>query len=947
MYRYFRTGQKYFFKTPRFIGAFFYFYHMINSSFLDKVAQFLIEKHSHKLSDIVVVLPNKRAKVFLIEALKRQIESNIFSPEIISVEDFVQNIAGIRSVDPIELLFEFYEVYLSITEKSNQQSFELFANWAKTLLQDFNEIDRYLLEPSHVLSYLKDIEDIKKWGVEVENKTQLLENYIDFWKLLPHYYQSLYSHLLNKGIGYQGLIYREAVHNLNHFSDTVQNKHYLFAGFNALNASEEKIIQHLLSTDQASIYWDADQTFLNDPFHDAGLFIRRFKESWKHYKSNPFEWVVDDFSKSKNIQIIGTPKTIGQAKIAGSIIENVVLDDPAGKLDKVAVVLGEENLLVPLLYSLPSTVGALNITMGYSSKNNPAQILVAKLFKMHTNALARNANSYVLYYKDVLDILTHPLVEPFANTKGLVQIINQNNYTFITHHKLMELNLIPSELFLLLFQKWENGSIAALETISRLLLVVKGNLSNDNEEDKITKAFVFAVFKVINKLINYYSQHTHIDKIETLYAIYKQVIDLAEVSFEGEPLNGLQIMGVLESRVLDFDTVIVTSMNEGKFPAGKSQNSFIPYDVKRELGLPTFKEKDAIYTYHFYHLLQRAKNIYLLYNTESEGLDAGEKSRFITQLEVEKQPNHTLSHEIYNAVLPETAYQPMVVPKSASVLLRLKEIAEKGFSPSALTSYIRNPIQFYFQKILRISEVEEVEENIALNTLGTIIHETLKALYEPFIGKFISEKDLENCFKQIDGEVLKQFKLVYKEGEIKKGRNLLAFEVAKRNVSNFLKVELESIKDGDAIKIIALEQTFERMLHHPDLPFPVLIKGNVDRIEERNGVIRIIDYKTGKVDKASVTLKSWKGLIDEIKNDKIIQVLAYAFMYEPEAKGKAIEAGIISFKNLKAGFLPFQFKEDKEFQQIIDEEIMANYLEQIILLLNAILDVEIPFEEKI
>ncbi|MEZ7498213.1 PD-(D/E)XK nuclease family protein [Flavobacterium sp. Arc3] len=920
---------------------------MINTSFLDKIAQVLIENYSDKLPNTIVVLPNKRAKIFLIEALKKQVEGNILSPEIISIEDFIQDIAGIRTVDPIELLFEFYDVYLSVTEKTNQQSFELFANWAKTLLQDFNEIDRYLLDPSYVLSYLKDIEDIKKWGIEVENKTQLLENYIDFWKLLPNYYQTLYAHLLKKGIGYQGLIYREAVGNLNQFSKSITDKKYLFAGFNALNASEEKIIQHLIASDKAKIYWDADQTFLNDPYHDAGLFVRRFKKGWKEYKSDPFEWIVDDFSQTKNIQVIGTPKTIGQAKIAGGIIVNIIKENPNTTLDKVAVVLGEENLLVPLLYSLPSTVGALNITMGYPSKNNPAQILIAKLFKMHTNALARNAKNYVIYYKDVLDILTHPLVEPYAQTGPLVNLINKNNYTFITHHKLMELNANPTDLFLLLFQKWENGSIVVLETVSKLLLTIKNNLSNDSEEEKITKAFVFSIFKVINKLINYYSQHQHIDKIETLYAIYKQVIDLAAVSFEGEPLNGLQIMGVLESRVLDFDTVIVTSMNEGKFPAGKSQNSFIPYDVKRELGLPTFKEKDAIYTYHFYHLLQRAKNIYLLYNTESDGLDAGEKSRFITQLEVEKQPKHTLTHEIYNAVLPETAYTPMVIEKSESVMSRLKEIAEKGFSPSALTSYIRNPIQFYFQKILRIREVEEVEENIALNTLGTIIHETLKSLYDPFVGRFISESDIQNCFKQIDDEVLKQFKVVYKEGEIKKGRNLLAFEVAKRNVSNFLKVELESIKEGDAIKIIALEQTFERVLNHPTLPFPVLIKGNVDRIEERNGTIRIIDYKTGKVEKASVTLKTWKGLIEEIKNDKIIQVLAYAFMYEENAKSKPIEAGIISFKNLKSGFLPFNFKEEKEANMIINEEVMTNYLEQIVLLLNEILDVSVPFEEKV
>jgi len=929
------------------LNGFFYIYKMTEISFLDKIAKVLIDNYSERLSNTIVVLPNKRAKVFLLEAIRNQVSTNILSPKIISIEEFVQDIACVRSLESIELLFEFYEVYLSITEKQNQQSFEVFAIWAKTLLQDFNEIDRYLLDPMHVLSYLKDIEDIKRWGIAVENKTPLLEKYIDFWKLLPNYYQCLYAHLLNKGVGYQGLIYREAVNNLNHFSDSVPEKQFVFAGFNALNAAEERIIQHLIASDQAKIFWDSDQTFLNDPFHDAGLFVRRFKSSWKHYKTNPFEWIVDDFAKSKNIQVIGTPKSIGQAKIVGSIIENIVSEDPNGKLDKVAVVLGEENLLVPLLYSLPSTVGALNITMGYSSKNSPAQILIAKLFKMHTNALTRNAKSYVLYYKDVLDILTHPLVEPFAKANTFVNFINQNNYTFITHQKLMELNPNPSAFFLLLFQKWESGALAVLEVISQLLQSIKANLSKENEEEKITKAFVYSLFKTINKLINFYSQHSHIDKIETLYAIYKQVIDLAEVSFEGEPLNGLQIMGVLESRVLDFDTVIITSMNEGKFPAGKSMNSFIPYDVKRELGLPTFKEKDAIYTYHFYHLLQRAKNIYLIYNTESEGLDAGEKSRFITQLEVEKQANHTLTHEIYNAVVPETAYEAIVIPKSESVMLRLKEIAEKGFSPTGLTSYIRNPIQFYFQRILRINDVEEVEENIALNTLGTIIHETLEALYTPFIDKFLSENDILGCFKLLDAEVLKQFKLVYKEGEIRKGRNLLAFEVAKRSISNFLKFELESIKKGDAIKILHLEKPCERILEHHSLPFPVKITGTADRIEERNGVIRIIDYKTGKVEKTNVTLKSWNGLTEDIKNEKIIQILAYALMYENETKGKAIEAGIISFKNLKSGFLPFTFKDGKEEFTTIDAAILNNYLEQMVLLLNEILDKERPFEEKV
>jgi len=923
---------------------------MQNQTFLDKIAGVIIDRYSDRLTETIIVLPNKRARVFLIEAIRNQVQENIFAPQIVSIEEFIQDISGIRTIDPIELLFEFYEVYLSVTEIKNQQSFELFANWAKTLLQDFNEIDRYLLDPLHVLSYLKDIEDIKKWGIEVENKTTLLENYIDFWKLLPKYYQRLYTHLLKKEIGYQGLIYREAVINLNHFSTSVSGKQFVFAGFNALNAAEERIIQHLISAGQAKIFWDADETFLNDPYHDAGLFLRRFKENWKHYKSNPFEWIVNDFSGIKNIKIIGTPKSIGQVKIAGKIIENLSESKHLAS-EKVAVVLGEENLLVPLLYSLPSSVSALNITMGYTAKNNPVQILIAKLFKMHTNAVSRS--SYVFYYKDVLDVLTHPLIANYAGAKNVVHIINGNNYTFLTQRKLVELNPNANPLFVLLFQKWDGGAIDVLQLLSKLLQIIKSNLDNDNKEEKITKAFVYAIFKVINKLINYYSQHKHIDKIETLYAIYKQVIDLAEVSFEGEPLTGLQIMGVLESRVLDFETVIVTSMNEGKFPAGKSQNSFIPYDVKRELGLPTFKEKDAIYTYHFYHLLQRAKNIYLLYNTESEGLDAGEKSRFITQLEVEKQPLHQITHEIYNAELPETAYKPMEIPKSEKVMQRLKEIAEKGFSPSALTSYIRNPTDFYFQKILRISEVEEVEENIALNTLGTIIHETLKALYDPFIGKFLSESDIKIAFSKMDAEVLNQFKLVYKEGEIRKGRNLLAFEVAKRNVSNFLKMELENIKKGDSIKILKLEERFEHDLLHSDLPFPVKIGGSVDRIElhGKSGEtpkIRIVDYKTGKVEASNVILKSWNGLTSEIKNDKIIQILAYAFMYEPHAEGKEMEAGIISFKNLRSGFLPFKFIDiDKSETTMITSEIAENYKEQLVVLLNEILDPEIPFVEKI
>ncbi|EKT4551674.1 PD-(D/E)XK nuclease family protein [Flavobacterium psychrophilum] len=920
---------------------------MTNNTFLENLVSKLLSEKNTILSETTIILPNKRAKIFLLEAFKKKLPHFTFAPEITSIEDFIQEIANIRSIDSIELLFEFYTVYLSVTAKEKQQTFEQFSNWGKTLLQDFNEIDRYLLDPKHVFSYLQDIEVIKRWGIEIEDKTTLIDNYLEFWKLLPLYYDTFYTHLKNKEIGYQGLIYREAVTNLEEFITAFKNKKIVFAGFNALNQAEEKIVQQLIAKDIASIYWDIDAVFSNDYSHDAGLFVRRFKSSWSHYKTNPFEWVSTNFSEDKNIQIIGTAKAIGQAKIVSGIINKQISDNPNASLDKVALVLGDENMLIPMLHSLPASVGSLNITMGYSSKNNPIQLLIAKLFKMHNNALNRSESSYVFYYKDVLDVLSNPIIESYVNASKVIYTIKKNNYTFITHQKVVSFQENPNRLFELLFQKWNQKPIEILELICEILLIIKSNLESISEEDKVVKTFLYSIYKVINKLITYCSKNEYIENIDTLHTIYKQVIDLAEVSFEGEPLSGLQIMGVLESRVLDFETVIITSLNEGKFPAGKTVNSFIPYDVKRELGLPTYKEKDAIYTYHFYHLLQRAKNIYLLYNTESDGLDGGEKSRFITQLEVEKQPKHNLTHEIIQPVVPNIASKTIVIPKTKSAMIRLKEIATgKGFSPSALTTYIRNPIQFYFQRILSIRESEEVEENIALNTLGTIIHQTLEALYKPIINKFLTTDDLNKMLAVANDEVLKQFKEIYKEGEVKKGKNLLAFEVAKRNVFNFLIEEKKQIENGDVVKILALETPLERILEDNSLPFPIKIAGNVDRIEIRNNKIRIIDYKTGKVEKNSVQLKDWNGLTLDIKNDKIIQLLCYAFMYEKQANGLEIEAGIISFKNMKGGFLPFGIKQGKEILININSEILEHFKTEIIILINEILNIEIPFEEK-
>ena len=925
---------------------------MNRSTFLDKLSQTILLQSHIELSNCLFVLPNKRAKVFLLESLKKQLKVTSFAPKIISIEDFIQDISGLRSIDPIELIFEFYEVYLSVTDKSKQQNFEEFAVWAKTAIQDFNEIDRYLLNPNHVFSYLNDIEALKRWNLEPSNTTKLIDSHLEFWAKLPLYYESFYNHLLAKGVGYQGLLYREAVKNLVPFTKTVTNQ-ILFAGFNALNQAEERIFKHLVSNNLAKIYWDIDEVFINDTHHDAGLFIRKFKKEWKPFANQDFEWIVNHFSEAKNIEIIGTPKSIGQAKIVGTIIQKIQTEN--SNLEKTAVVLGDENLLLPVLFGLPETVDSLNITMGYPSKNNPAQLLISKLFKLHNNAKQRNDKSYTFYYKEVLDILNHPLVEPYCKVEEVVAVIQNNNFTFFSNQKLFSLynekypNL-ENKFFQLLFTRWDGSISEVLSNLNAILFTIKSYLSNNDSEEKVTKAFVYSIFKTINKLTNYHETHNQIESLPSLQAIYKQIIDLAEVSFEGEPLSGLQVMGVLESRVLDFENVIITSVNEGKFPAGKSQNSFIPYDVKKELGLPTYKEKDAIYCYHFYHLLLRAKNVWLLYNTDNEGIDAGEKSRFITQLEIEKQPKHTITSTIYNAVLPEKAYEPVTIPKTDIILTRLKEIAsDKGFSPSSLTNYIRNPIQFYMQRILRINEAEDVEENIAANTLGTIIHNALEELYTPYLNQFLALHHIAVMEEKIDEVILKHFKETYKEGEITKGKNLLAFEVAKRNVYNFLQFEKKDIEAGVSIKVMLLEAKLFCEIEVKSLPFPIKIAGKVDRIEERNGTIRIIDYKTGKVLGNSLKVNDFNDLTSDIKNEKIIQLLCYALMFENHElkQNKEVSAGIVSFKNMKNGFLPFGLGKGKDAELVISTEILKDFKSELESLIVEIFNVEIPFKEKI
>jgi hypothetical protein len=372
--------------------------------------------------------------------------------------------------------------------------------------------------------------------------------------------------------------------------------------------------------------------------------------------------------------------------------------------------------------------------------------------------------------------------------------------------------------------------------------------------------------------------------------------------------------------------------------------------VKIENGLPTYKEKDAVYTYHFFRLLQRAKNVYILYNTEVDALKGGEKSRFITQLDIENI--HTINHKIISPEVPIIEKKLAKISKTKEVIGKIKDLASsKGFSPSSLTNYMRNPLDFYFEKILKIETFEDVEENIAANTLGSVIHNTLEDLYQPLEGQFLTVKHLIGFKNETKKTVTKHFEKLYNKGDFSEGKNLIIFEIALRYISNFINSEIESLNRDNQIKILKIEADETIEITIEGLDFPVKLNGKVDRIDEFNGVTRVIDYKSGKVEQNKVEVVNWENLTtDYDKYSKSFQILCYAYMMNRKKRIELpVEAGIISFKNLSAGFLKFGKKASSHARtkdQLITEETLNNFEAELKKLILEICNPQIDFIEK-
>lgn len=916
-------------------------------SFLNEVV-FDLQKKNADFSKLTFILPSKRAGVFLKDYISKHLNKTIFAPKILSIEEFIESLSDLKYASQTELLFEFYKVYITHTPKDLIEPFDVFSKWAQILIQDFNEIDRYLVPPNKIFNYLNAIKELElqHWSID-ENQTDYVKNYLAFWNRLAVYYTELTNHLIRNKKGYQGLVYKEAIENLEQFIDSTQQEFYVFVGFNALNKAEEIIIQELLQQNLANIYWDIDNDFIQDQIHDAGLFIRSHKKNWPYFNNNSFNWLSNYYSSKKTINCISTAKNIGQIKYVGELLSQLKLEKTS--FEDTAIVLGDESLIIPLLNSIPEDIGPINITMGLPLRNIPMASLFESLFNLH------QSKSDTLYYKEIISILSNQFLKPLFTTKNgslsdqIIDEIQQNNISYISIETLKTLAKEKSDIITLLFESWQNNSDIALHKCNQLILELKQSLDGNKHDNLLALEYLYRFNVIFNELQTLNNNYSYINNITILFNLFKELLKSETLDFKGEPLKGLQIMGMLESRVLDFNTVIVTSVNEGILPAGKNNNSFIPFDVKLENKMPTYKEKDAVYTYHFYRLLQRAQEIHLIYNSEPDALNGGEKSRFITQLEIDD--THNINHFIVSPKVPITGTKLIEINKSSEIIEALKHYSKAGFSPSSLTNYIRNPIAFYYEKVLGIKQSQEVEESVALNTLGTILHNTLEDFYKPYEGQILTLEALSKMVSQIDNTISRHFKNEYKQGDITKGKNLIIYRIAKHYISNFLSLESTALKEGHTIKIIAIETKNEIPIEISGLDFPIMLTGKVDRVDSFDGITRIIDYKSGRVDQNKVEIVNWEDLTtDYDKYSKSFQVLMYTYMMHKQKKiDLPVKAGIVSFKKLSSGFIKFGKKEGERSQTkdnfITEDTLIAFELE----LKNLILEIfnpQINFLEK-
>lgn len=860
--------------------------------FLNKIIHELLTQNTD-LSAFNIILPGKRPIVFIRQILEENNYSGLL-PNFFTIEELINTIADQQPIQGIPLWLFSFDVYRSMN-LIPRDDFSDFLKWFPTLQKDWDDILKFSDSDLAVLQYMFDEERIKEWAQNLgEDDDVPRKKFLNFWQNMSVFLPVLKERLQEKNWATSGMIHEAAKAKIVDFAKSTKEQ-FVFCGFNAFTPVEEKLVRSLLQWNKAQCFFQGDRYYFDDERQEAGKFLRNHK-TWKEFDDNrAFQWIEDDFNQPKKIKVYEVSGNVTQTKVLPEIFKEI----NNKTYSNTAVVLLDENLL-PASLDVMHGVDNLNITMGFPLKNLSFSNAVKRLFYLQKQ-LEKNKSSY--YYRDVF-----PILEELPKSVEDEQVINdfrikveERNIVYISKKLLYE--LLSGLSYFGLLQKAE-GTNGYLDMLIDFCQKVKWLEIDDIQYENVSH-FENA-FRIIKNQLTPYNIEI---KMETLEILINQHINSESIDFQGEPLRGLQIMGLLETRLLNFENVILLSVNEGKLPLGNSQNTYIPFDIRRFFDLHTFLENDSIYAYHFYRLIQDAQHVHLLYNALSSGVNTGEKSRFITQIEMES--SHEIEHVIIENSSEPIATKPIEISKTQIVLDRL-ENWKKKVSASHLTSYLYNPIDFYLSKILNTSETDEIEEELSVKNYGNLVHYSLQEVYEVLKGKVLKESDLRNSVKAIDHYInIAIEKLKHQPEFYEKGMNYIHKAIAKKVIENVLNHDLELIKQGNKLEIIDIERKFENIDFPLDGNDKISFLGYIDRIDKLNGTLRIIDYKTAKIKNLNVKIDE-DNVAEYFHNSDRKQALQlciyhYVVQHLPEFWGFPIETGIWSFADAKKGMVSLQF----------------------------------------
>ena len=887
--------------------------------FLQQIASLFYQQYGAEVSRLAFVFPNRRTGLFFQKYLSEVADKPLFSPTILTINDLFVQLSGKQTADRINMLFMLYDIY--VRHSGSTETFDEFLYWGEMLLNDFDDVDKYMADARMLFTNVTDLREIENdfsfldaeqiaairtfWSsFYPKGDSPNQEEFLAVWKILYTLYNDLRDALAAEGRGYEGMIFREVVEQMeqNNCCDLPYTK-VVFVGLNALSVAEERFLIQLQKRGIADFYWDYASDKVTDPNNKASYFVERNLKNFPSQYPLPAEEKVDT-----EIEVIGIPSGIGQAKQVYTLLNELCKEDEMSPEEalRTAIILPDEHLLIPVLNAIPEQIRRINVTMGYPLAGTPIASLMEYILALQKNVRYVDRQP-VFYFRDVLPILNHRYISSTCPeiVNALVKDIAENNRIYISAADLGKTDLL-SVLFLPVtdVNTFSDYLINVLQELNKVMHALS---SGEEEEDAtqrtndLEQEFIFHYFTTVNRMKEIMQDAGIEMKIDTYFRLLKRVTDTITIPFRGEPLSGLQIMGVLETRALDFDRLIILSMNEGIFPLRKAANSFIPYNLRRGFGLPTYEHQDSVWAYHFYRLIYRASHVSLLYDTRSNGLQTGEVSRFVHQLHYHYEVPLQNKLVVYNVSSAKTP--ALQVKKTDEVMQRLNAFHKGGnraISASAVNTYLDCPLKFYFSVVEGIQEEEEVSETIESNVFGSILHKVMEELYMPLCGKIVTA-DLLKAIKKdtpvLTGAIARAFAEIFFMSDVVRpltGQNFLIGEMIRKYVEKIL----ERDSKLTPFRYIESERKINRLFTLGDNRTEIQLKGFIDRIDEVRDAIRIIDYKSGSGTSVFTSVESLFDKEDKDRAKAVMQVFMYSWMLGAAPAGKTIQPGIYYMREL-------------------------------------------------